>query len=67
MTDFKAELKKARAANDWETANELWKALCNEAEIELSSEDGSGGEAGKAAAAKMNAQRGEHFAYGKKI
>lgn len=43
--DYKKEFKAARAANDWNKVNELWKQLCAEAEIE----ETSAGEGGRAA------------------
>lgn len=40
--DYKSEFKAARAANDWVKAQEIWKQLCIEAEIEETSDGPSG-------------------------
>lgn len=66
MRQFKQEFEEARKNNDLAKVDELWKALCIEAEIEeTSAGDGS---VGAAIADKQNKQQfGEHTAYGKKF
>lgn len=57
----------AKKAGDWNKVFEILKAVAAEADIELTSLSSGGADLGEEAAAKKNAQQGEHTAYGRKI
>lgn len=65
MKDFKQELKEARKNNDWTKADQLFKELCEVAEIEEIS-DGDKGES-ETIAEKRNQQATGQMPGGKKI
>lgn len=65
MTNFKEELAKAKAANDWDRVQVLWTELCGIAEIEETS-DGIKGES-EAMADRRNKQDAGQVPGGKKI
>lgn len=64
--DYKKEFLEAKKANDWNKVNELWKALCVEAEIEETS-DGLPDGINKELAEYRNRQAAGNMQGGKKI
>lgn len=64
--DYKAEFLAAKAANDWKKVNELWKALCVEAEIEETNDGAPGGLSAELAEYR-NRQAAGNMQGGKKI
>jgi len=64
--DYKAEFKAARAANDWAKAQEIWKQLCIEAEIEEQSDEIPDGISAELAEYRNKQSQG-NFVGGKKI
>ena len=65
--DYKKMFLEAKAAGDWNKVFEIMKVVSDEGDIELTSAGTEGAAAGKAAAEKINAQKGEHTAYGKPV
>ena len=65
--DYKKLFLEAKASGDWSKVFEIMKAVSDEGDIELTSVGTEGAAAGKLAAEKHNAQRGEHTAYGKPV